>query len=123
MAYNRNKKSLALNIRSDRGKKVFLDLAKKADVVVENLRPGASAKLGIDYEDLRDLNPRLVYAAISGFGRMPGFSGPYSDRPAFDIVAEAMSGVMNLVGFEDKPPAWTIYGLADVFRECVLHMV
>ncbi len=115
MAYNRNKKSLALNLRSPAGRDIFRELAVQSDVVVENLRPGASAKLGIDYEDLRELNPRLVYAAISGFGRMPGFSGPYSDRPAFDIVAEAMSGVMNLVGFEDKPPAWTIYGLADVF--------
>ncbi len=115
MAYNRNKKSLALNLRSPEGRDVFRELAAQSDVVVENLRPGASAKLGFDYEDIKELNPRLVYAAISGFGRMPGFSGPYSDRPAFDIVAEAMSGMMNLVGFEDKPPAWTIYGLADVY--------
>ncbi|HSJ53292.1 MAG TPA: CoA transferase, partial [Anaerolineae bacterium] len=59
------------------------------------------------------------YAAISGFGRLEGYTGPYSDRPAFDIVAEAMSGVMNLVGFADKPPSWTIYGLADVYTGMV----
>ena len=115
MAYNRNKKSLALNIRSDRGKKVFLDLAKKADVVVENLRPGSVDKMGIGYDTLKKINPELIYAAISGFGRLDGFKGPDSHRPAFDIVAEAMSGIMNLVGYDDKPPSWTIYGMADIY--------
>jgi formyl-CoA transferase len=115
MAYNRNKKSLALNIRSDRGKKVFLNLAKKADVVVENLRPGSVDKMGIGYDTLKKINPELIYAAISGFGRLDGFKGPDSHRPAFDIVAEAMSGIMNLVGYDDKPPSWTIYGMADIY--------
>ena len=115
MAYNRNKKSLALNIRSDSGKKVFLDLAKKADVVVENLRPGSADKMGIGYDTLKKINPKLIYAAISGFGRLDGFKGPDSHRPAFDIVAEAMSGIMNLVGYDDKPPSWTIYGMADIY--------
>ena len=115
MAYNRNKKSLALNLRSDSGKEVLRKLIEKSDVVVENLRPGAMEKMGLGYKTLQELNPRLIYAAISGFGRLEGFQGPYSQRPAFDIVAEAMSGVMNLVGFEDKPPSWTIYGLADVY--------
>ena len=115
MAYNRNKKSLALNIRSDRGKKVFLDLAEKADVVVENLRPGSVDKMGIGYDTLKKINPELIYAAISGFGRLDGFKGPDSHRPAFDIVAEAMSGIMNLVGYDDKPPSWTIYGMADIY--------
>ena len=71
-------------------------------------------KQGLGYAAMKELNPRLVWAMISGFGRMPGFQGPYSDRPAFDIVAEAMSGIMHLVGFEDKPPSWTIYGMADI---------
>jgi len=115
MAYNRNKKSLALNIREEAGKQIYLDLVKKADVVVENLRPGSTDKMGTGYKDLKEINPRLVYAAISGFGRMEGYEGPYSSRPAFDIVAEAMGGIMNLVGFEDKPPSWTIYGMADVY--------
>ena len=115
MAYNRNKKSLALNIRPDSGKKVFLDLVGKADVVVENLRPGSVDKMGMGYDTLKNINPELIYAAISGFGRLDGFKGPDSHRPAFDIVAEAMSGIMNLVGYDDKPPSWTIYGMADIY--------
>ncbi|MGC9332634.1 MAG: CaiB/BaiF CoA transferase family protein [Anaerolineae bacterium] len=119
IGYNRNKKSLALNLREEAGRQVLKDLARVSDVVVENLRPGAMDKLGLGYEPLRAVNPRLIYAAISGFGRLEGYTGPYSDRPAFDIVAEAMSGVMNLVGFADKPPSWTIYGLADVYSGLV----
>ena len=115
MAYNRNKKSLALNIRNDEGKNIYQDLVKNTDVVVENLRPGSVDKLGLGYHDLINLNPRLIYAAISGFGRLEGYEGPDSKRPAFDIVAEAMSGIMHLVGFEDKPPSWTIYGMADIY--------
>ena len=67
MAYNRNKKSLSLNIRSNSGQKIFLDLVKIADVVVENLRPGSVNKLGLGYETLKEINPKLIYAAISGF--------------------------------------------------------
>ncbi len=115
MAYNRNKKSFALNMRTDDGKKIYKELIKTADVVVENLRPGSTDKMGIGYNDLKEINPKLIYAAISGFGRMEGYEGPDSNRPAFDIVAEAMSGIMHLVGFEDKPPSWTIYGMADVY--------
>jgi len=115
MAYNRNKKSFCLNVQSDEGKTIYLDLVKSADVVVENLRPGSTDKLGIGYKDLKVINPKLIYAAISGFGRLEGYEGPDSKRPAFDIVAEAMSGIMHLVGFEDKPPSWTIYGMADVY--------
>lgn len=114
IGYNRNKKSLALNLRAEAGKKILRDLVKESDVVVENLRPGAMDKLQLGYNHLKEINPRLVYAAISGFGRMEGYTSSYTQRPAFDIVAEAMSGVMNLVGFADKPPCWTIYGMADV---------
>jgi len=115
MAYNRSKKSVTLDLSSEDGRGIFKDLATVSDVVVENLRPGSMEKLGLEYGALSELNPRLVYAAISGFGRLAGYEGPYGDRPAFDIVAEAMSGIMNLVGFDDKPPSWTIYGLADVY--------
>ena len=115
MAYNRNKKSLTLNIRSDAGQEIFKKLVEKADVVVENLRPGSIDKIGLGYKDLKKINPGLIYAAVSGFGRLEGYEGPYGGRPAFDIVAEAMSGIMNLVGFDDKPPSWTIYGMADVY--------
>ena len=119
MAYNRNKKSLALNLRHPKGQEIYKQLAAKSDVVLENLRPGAMEKLGLGYEDLRPLNPRLIYAALSGFGRLPEYEGPYSHLPSFDIVAEAMSGVMHSVGFEDKPPSWTIYGMADLYSGMV----
>jgi CoA:oxalate CoA-transferase len=119
VGYNRNKKSLALNLREEAGRQIYRDLVRVSDVVVENLRPGAMDKLDLGYERLKAVNPRLVYAAISGFGRLEGYTGPYSDRPAFDIVAEAMSGMMNLVGFSDRPPSWTIYGLADVYSGMV----
>lgn len=119
MAYNRNKKSLALDLRSEEGKAVFKKLAVKSDVLVDNLRPGSLERQGLSYDDLKAINPRLIYAVISGFGRLPGRRGPYADRPAFDIVAEAMSGIMHMVGFEDKPPSWTIYGLADIYSGLV----
>jgi len=115
LSYNRNKKSLALNLRSEAGQEILRKLVKLSDVVVENLRPGATAKMGLDYSNLCELNPRLIYAAISGFGRLPGYQSDYSHRPAFDIVAEAMSGVMDLIGFEDRPPTYTLYGMADVY--------
>ncbi len=114
MGYNRNKKSLALDLRQPDGQEIFRKLCQSADVVVENIRPGSMDKQGLGYQDMRKLNPHLIWAAISGFGRLPGKMGPYADRPAFDLVAEAMSGMMNLVGYPDKPPAWTVYGLADI---------
>jgi len=115
MAYNRNKKSLALNVQSEEGQTILRKLAGISDVIVENLRPGAIDKIGLGYDGLKDVNPRLIYAMISGFGRLPGYRSDYANRPAFDIVAEAMSGVMDLIGFEDKPPTFTLYGLADVY--------
>ncbi len=119
MGYNRNKKSVALDIRSDAGKEVFRRLMAASDVLVNNLRPGALTRMGFGYADLKTINPRLIYAVISGFGRLQGYQGPYGDRPAFDIVAEAMSGIMHLVGYEDKPPSWTIYGMADIYSGMV----
>ena len=109
--YNRNKKSLTLNLAAEEGKEVFRQLAGQMDVVVENLRPGSMKKMGLDYEALSPLNPRLIYAAISGFGQ----HGPYQQWPALDIVVEAMSGIMDIVGFEDRPPTYTIYGMADLY--------
>lgn len=119
MGYNRNKKSLALDLRHPKGQEIYKGLVARADVVVENMRPGSLDGMGLGYDALGGLNPRLVYAVISGFGRLPGSQGPYGDRPAFDIVAEAMSGIMHMVGFEDKPPSWTIYGLADIYSGLV----
>jgi crotonobetainyl-CoA:carnitine CoA-transferase CaiB-like acyl-CoA transferase len=119
MAYNRNKKSLALNVAAPEGQEILRKLAAVSDVVVENLRPGAMDKVGLGYEGLKGVNPRLIYAMISGFGRLPGYESAYAQRPAFDIVAEAMSGVMDLIGFEDRPPTFTLYGLADVYSGMV----
>lgn len=119
MAYNRNKKSVVLNLRSEEGCDIFRALAETADVVVENMRPGVMERLGIGYETLKELNPRLIYAAISGFGQLPALRGPYTNWPAFDIVVEAMSGIMQLVGHEDRPPQWTIYGMADLYSGLV----
>jgi formyl-CoA transferase len=93
---NRNKRSLVLDLKSERGKEVFRRLARKADVVVENLRPGTMAELGLDYGRLSELNPRLVYVAASGWGQ----DGPYAERPGLDIMAQAMSGLMSITGEE-----------------------
>jgi len=114
MGYNRNKKSLSLDLRAPKGQDIFKKLVAKSDVVVENLRPGSMSKMGLGHREMRELNPRLVWAIISGFGQLESHKGPYADRPAFDIVAEAMSGMMNLVGYQDKPPSWTVYGMADI---------
>jgi len=115
MSYNRNKKSVALDIKSSAGREVYRALVGKADIVVENLRPGSVDRLDLGYEALSTLDPRLIYAVISGFGRLPGREGPYGKRPSFDIVAEAMGGIMHVVGFEDKPPSPTVYGMPDIF--------
>ncbi|NQU56571.1 MAG: CoA transferase [Rhodospirillales bacterium] len=97
---NRNKKSLTLDLKSNEGKRIAVDLAGKCDVVVENFKPGVAKRLGIDYEALSTVNPGLVYASISGFGQ----TGPMADRPAFDLIAQAMSGIMDVTGQADGPP-------------------
>lgn len=93
---NRNKRSLALDLKSPRGKEVFRRLAERADIVAENLRPGTMAELGLDYAQLRRINPRLVYVAASGWGQ----DGPYAQRPGLDIMAQGMSGLMSITGEE-----------------------
>ncbi|MFL5375111.1 MAG: CaiB/BaiF CoA transferase family protein, partial [Myxococcales bacterium] len=93
---NRNKRSLALDLKSGKGKDVFRRLVSKADIVVENLRPGTMAELGIDYPKLAALDPRLIYVAASGWGQ----DGPYADRPGLDIMAQGMSGLMSITGEE-----------------------
>jgi crotonobetainyl-CoA:carnitine CoA-transferase CaiB-like acyl-CoA transferase len=93
---NRNKRSLALDLKSLRGKEIFRKLAGRADVLVENLRPGTMADLELDYPRLSELNPRLVYVAASGWGQ----DGPYAQRPGLDIMAQGMSGLMSITGEE-----------------------
>jgi crotonobetainyl-CoA:carnitine CoA-transferase CaiB-like acyl-CoA transferase len=117
--YNRNKKSITLDLQSEEGKKIYKELVKHADVVVENLGPNTIKKLGLDYDVLEKINPRLIYAAISGFGRLEEFKGIYSDRPAFDPVIQAMAGILDHIGEEDGPPLWGLPGLADLFTGVV----
>jgi len=91
---NMNKKSLSVNLKADQGRAVFLELVKRSDVVVQNFLPGVMERLGLGYEALREANPRIIYAALSGFGQY----GPYKERASFDVVAEAMSGHTRLTG-------------------------
>jgi formyl-CoA transferase len=100
IAFNANKKSLALNLKSDRGKAVFRKLVTTADVVLENFRPGAMDRLGLSAESLRALNPRLIYCAVSGFGR----TGPLSQRASYDQIIQGYCGLMSLTGEPDTAP-------------------
>lgn len=96
---NRNKESLVLDLKATEGKEIGLALIKKADVFVENFRPGAAERLGLGYDALRALNPRLVYCSISAYGR----SGPYADKPGFDTLGQAMSGLLSVLTDPDEP--------------------
>ncbi|MDP3707297.1 MAG: CoA transferase [Polaromonas sp.] len=107
---NRNKRSVALNLKSEAGRKVLLQLAKDADILIENYRPGAMKRLGLGYEDIKAINPRLVYTSISGFGQ----TGPWADRPGFDLMAQAMSGVMSVTGYPGGPPVKAGVPVADI---------
>ncbi len=106
---NRGKKSLALNLKKDKGREIFLELAKKVDVLTENFAPLALEHLGLGYEDVRKANPRIIYASASGFGS----HGPYSNRPCIDPVGQAMGGLMSLTGYADRSPLKTGPGIAD----------
>jgi formyl-CoA transferase len=117
--YNRNKKSVTLDITSEKGKRIYKELVAKADVVVENLGPHTVERLGLGYNVLSVVNPRLIYAAISGFGRSEEMKGIYSDRPAFDPVIQAMAGILDYIGEEDGPPLWGLPGLADLYTGVV----
>lgn len=97
---NHNKRCITLNLKAEAGKQLFRRMAKEADVVVENFRPGVMDKLGLGYEALSALNPSIIYASISGFGTY----GPYKDRPGYDVTAQAISGLMYLTGFPDGAP-------------------
>ncbi|SEL17682.1 Crotonobetainyl-CoA:carnitine CoA-transferase CaiB [Pseudoxanthomonas sp. GM95] len=114
---NRNKRSVALDLKTEEGKEFFYELAKTADMIVENYRPGVVKRLGIDYDTISRLNPKIAYASISGFGQ----SGPWSSRPGFDLMAQAMSGVMSVTGYKDGPPVKAGVPVADI--GCALFAV
>jgi crotonobetainyl-CoA:carnitine CoA-transferase CaiB-like acyl-CoA transferase len=100
LAVNRNKRSLTLDLKLAAHREAFHRLARDADVVLENNRPGVAARLGVDYETLAEINPRLVYASISGFGQ----TGPYAQRPGYDLIAQGLAGVMSVTGEPDGNP-------------------
>ena len=107
---NRNKKSLALDLKSPRGKAIALELAARADIVAENFRPGVVKKLGLDYEAIRARNPAVVYASMSGFGQ----TGPYGHKGGFDIMAQGMSGIMTMTGEPGGRPAKVGIAMNDI---------
>ena len=111
MSLNRGKKSVTLNLKHERGKEILKSLAKKSDILIENFKPGTMEKLGLGYEDLRKLNPRLIYAASSGFGQ----TGPYSRRPAMDVIIQGMGGMMSVTGPDEHTPTKVGSSIADIF--------
>ncbi len=110
LSLNRGKKSITLNLTSEQGKDIFLKLVKQVDIVVENFVPGTMEKLGLGYETLRQHNPQLIYAACSGFGQ----TGPYANKPAFDVIVQAMGGIMSITGEPGRPPVRPGVSLGDI---------
>ena len=107
---NRNKKGITLNLKSAEGKETFKKLVKKADIVVENYRPGVMDKLGLGYEELKTINPRIIYGSVSGFGN----TGPYRLRPGYDILGQAMGGLMSITGTVGGPPTRAGSAIGDI---------
>lgn len=112
LSVNRGKKSVTLNLKDERAKKIVFELARQADVLTENFRPGVMARLGFDYDTMRTINPRLIYASISGFGQ----TGPYAHKPAYDMIAQGMGGVVSITGAEEagSAPVRVGYSIGDL---------
>lgn len=107
---NRNKRSITLNLKTDKGRQIAKELAAKSDVLIENFLPGTMAKFGLAYEDLKPINPRLVYASCSGFGQ----DGPYVNRPAYDVIVQAMAGTMSITGEPGRGPVRVGTSIGDI---------
>jgi crotonobetainyl-CoA:carnitine CoA-transferase CaiB-like acyl-CoA transferase len=107
---HRNKRSMTLNLRDPEGVQIFKRLAQDADIIVENYRPDVKRRLGIDYEDIKAVNPRIIYGSISGFGQ----SGPYRDRPGVDQIAQGMGGLMSITGIPGQGPVRVGIPIADL---------
>ncbi len=110
LSINRNKRSMTLNLRHESGKRIFMEMAKEADVVVENFTPGVVGRLGIDYDSVKAINPGVVYCSISGFGQ----TGPYRNKSAYDQTMQGLGGIMSLTGEPDRPPAKMGIALTDI---------
>ena len=109
-SFNRNKRSITIDLKSEKGKNLFYEMVKHADVVIENYRPGVTKRLGIDYDVLKEINPGIVFASASGFGS----EGPYASRPGYDIVAQAMGGLMSITGPKGGLPCKVGASVGDV---------
>ena len=107
---NRNKYGITLNLKTEEGKQILRDLVKKADILIENFRPGVMDRLGLGYDDLKQINPQLIYGAVSGFGSY----GKYSQRPGYDIIAQAIGGLMSLTGQKGNPPTRAGCAMGDI---------
>jgi len=113
---HRNKRAITLNLKSGEGRAILMRLAEQADVVVENMRPGVTKRLGVDYDSLRKRNPRIVYGSISGFGQY----GPYTSRPSIDQIAQGMSGIMSVTGLPGQGPVRVGVAVTDIMAGAYL---
>lgn len=110
MSLNRNKRSMTLNLKNPSARALFREMVKKADIVVENYRPGTMEKFELGYDKLAEINPRIIYAACSGFGQ----TGPYRDKPAYDVIVQAMGGIMSITGPAGGPPVRVGASIGDI---------
>jgi len=108
-AFNRNKKSMVLDLKSEKAREIFCKLARSADIIVEGFRPGVTKQLGIDYETIKEINPRIIYCSLSGYGQ----SGPYVGLPGHDINYIAIGGALDMIGERNKPPVIPMNFIAD----------
>ncbi len=110
LSFNRNKKSLTLNLREEEGRKILRDLIAEADVLVENFRMGVTKKMGLTYEDVKNINENIIYCSITGYGH----NSPYKQKPSFDVMIQAEAGLMSITGFPEGPPQRVGVAIADI---------
>jgi len=110
LSINRGKKSITLDLKNEKAREIIFDLIKKVDILLENFRPGVMDRLGFSYDTAKRVNPKIIYASISGFGQ----KGPYSQRPAFDMIAQGMGGLLSMTGHPGGPPARAGYSIGDI---------
>jgi len=110
LSVNRNKKSVTINLKMEEGREILYKMVEKSDVFLENFRWGVAERLGIHYEKISKINPRIIYCSISGFGH----TGPYRDRPAYDIIIQGMSGIMDITGEDSRPPVKVGVSITDL---------
>jgi crotonobetainyl-CoA:carnitine CoA-transferase CaiB-like acyl-CoA transferase len=113
---HRNKRAITLNLKTDEGREILMRLAEEADVIIENMRPGVTKRLGVDYESVHKRNPRIVYGSISGFGQY----GPYTSRPSIDQIAQGMSGIMSVTGIPGQGPVRVGVAVTDIMAGAFL---